>query len=150
MANVIRRAGPPHPYLTSVHTPAYPTVAWLHNPDTSAVSGVDPKYWKVVGDAVLEMTPAEKAAVDAASQTSTDDTTMTEFDARDAIAALALTVLDEFNLHAARVNELLDAIDAATSLGDIKTAVAAMADLPTRTVPQLKTAIRTRLEAING
>lgn len=38
----------------------------LKNPDLSAVEGVDEKYWKVVGDQVVEMTAEEKAVADAA------------------------------------------------------------------------------------
>ena len=52
--------------LSSVNSPDYPSAEWIHNPDLSAVSGVAKMYWKIVGDDVLEMTQAEKDAVDAA------------------------------------------------------------------------------------
>jgi len=39
---------------------------WLVQPDLSAVEGVPKKYWKLVGESVMEMTAEEKAAVDAA------------------------------------------------------------------------------------
>lgn len=57
------------PYLPTAHTPDYtpPTTSdWLMNPDLSGVSGVDPKYWEVVGETVSEMSQADKDAVDAA------------------------------------------------------------------------------------
>lgn len=38
---------------------------WLADPDLSAVSGVPEKHWKVVNDAVVEMSASEKADVDA-------------------------------------------------------------------------------------
>lgn len=51
---------------TSVHTPAYSPTEWIINPDLSELEDVPLKYWKVVGDLVLEMTQSEKDAVDAA------------------------------------------------------------------------------------
>lgn len=50
----------------SVNTPDFPSDTWVINPDLSAVAGVLPRYWKLTGDAVSEMTPEEKDAVDAA------------------------------------------------------------------------------------
>lgn len=38
---------------------------WIVNPDLSSVAGIDKKYWKIVDGAVVEMTRAEKDAVDA-------------------------------------------------------------------------------------
>lgn len=52
--------------LLSVHTPDYPVANWIHNPDLSALAAVAQVYWKVVGDLVQEMIPAEKDAVDLA------------------------------------------------------------------------------------
>lgn len=51
--------------LTSVNTPDYDEAEWLVNPDLSALDGVPRKYWKVVGDAVVEMDATEKESVDA-------------------------------------------------------------------------------------
>jgi len=39
---------------------------WLVQPDLSALEGVPKRYWKLVGESVMEMTAEEKAAVDAA------------------------------------------------------------------------------------
>lgn len=61
------------------------------------------------------------------------------------VRAVVLLMLDEFNGHALKVNAILDAIDAAANLGQIKTAVAAIADLPPRTKAQLVTALVTKI-----
>jgi hypothetical protein len=50
----------------NVHTPRYSPADWLIEPDLSDVQGVDKKYWKIVGDSVLQMSQAEKDAVDTA------------------------------------------------------------------------------------
>jgi hypothetical protein len=52
-------------YVSAGNTPDYPAADWIENPDLSAVAGVPFKYWKVVGDTVVEMGAEEKAAVDA-------------------------------------------------------------------------------------
>jgi hypothetical protein len=64
MANVINRTT--LQYLKSVNTPNYPTAAWIINPTLPQIA---PKYWKISGDDVLEMSQAEKDAVDAAEAT---------------------------------------------------------------------------------
>ena len=56
-------------YLRSVHEPPYfndPTA--LIDPDVSAVQGVDLKYWKRVGDTIVEMNAGEKTGVDNAEK----------------------------------------------------------------------------------
>ena len=62
MADVVNRLT--KQLLLSVNTPDYPTVEWIINPDLSAVAAVPWRYWKIVGDQVVEMTPEEKAIVD--------------------------------------------------------------------------------------
>ena len=52
--------------VESGNTPEYPVEDWLHNPDLSLVISVPRKYWKVVGDAVVEMDQSEKDGVDTA------------------------------------------------------------------------------------
>lgn len=64
MADVINRTT--KAYLRSVNTPDYPTADWIVNPDLSSLVEVPQKYWKVVGDTVVEMDQSEKDAVDAA------------------------------------------------------------------------------------
>lgn len=64
MADVIKRAT--LQYLRSVHTPDFPVVDFVINPDMTPVSGVLQKYWKLSGDDLSEMDETEKQAVDAA------------------------------------------------------------------------------------
>jgi hypothetical protein len=64
MADVVNRTTRVH--LRSVNTPDYPASEWIINPDLSAVAGVPTRYWLISGNTVTEMTPAQKAAVDAA------------------------------------------------------------------------------------
>lgn len=60
MALVVRRTAP-HEIIPLANTPDYPPEHWLINP--AMPEGVPYKYVKVVGDAVVEMSNEEKAAV---------------------------------------------------------------------------------------
>lgn len=60
--------------------------------------------------------------------------------------AFALVMLDELNLHAARTTAILNAIDAGSNLTAVKANIAAIPDVPQRTVAQLKAAVRVKLE----
>lgn len=63
MANVLNRTS--KQYRTSVHTPDFPDTDWVINPDISALGSVPAKHWKInPDDTVVEMTQAEKDAVD--------------------------------------------------------------------------------------
>lgn len=63
------------------------------------------------------------------------------------VRATILTILDEFNLHALKINAILDAVDAATSLTDLKTRVGNIVDYPQRTANQLRTSITNKINA---
>ena len=63
MADVLHRTTKEQRF--SVHTPDYPVVDWVINPDLSGVIGIPVKYWKITGDVVSEMDQSEKDAVDA-------------------------------------------------------------------------------------
>lgn len=64
MANVLNRTT--HEYLQSVHTPDYDIADWVINPDVTELTGVPPKYWDIgIDDVITEMTPEQKAVVDA-------------------------------------------------------------------------------------
>lgn len=80
MASVLNRTT--LQYLQSVNTPDYSAEEWIINPDLSAVAAVDQRYWKLVGDQVVEMTQAEKDAVDAAGLPETKLAKYAEIDAR--------------------------------------------------------------------
>lgn len=78
MANVVNRTAVPVVVLYSVNTPDYPVSEWIINPDLTALASVPQKYWKVSGDLVIEMTPAEKAVVDAAELAAYKTKTVTD------------------------------------------------------------------------
>lgn len=103
-------------------------------------------YRKWTGVAVEEMTAPEKAAVDAARVEAARDEIIQQLDQmEDILRAFAGLLVDELNAHANRTNGILDAIDAATNLTTLKTAVASINSLPTRTLAQLRSAIRAKL-----
>lgn len=52
-----------------------------------------------------------------------------------------LLMLDEFNAHATTINAILSAIDAASTLAQVKTNIAAIPDYPQRTKAQLVNAL---------
>jgi len=66
MANVVNRTAVPLLILYSVNTPDYPESEWIINPDLTILETVPIHYIKIVGDLLVEMTPEEKAVVDAA------------------------------------------------------------------------------------
>lgn len=64
MANVLNRTT--RVYLLSVNTPDYDVADWVINPDISLLDGIPSKYWDIgVDDVITEMTPEQKAVVDA-------------------------------------------------------------------------------------
>lgn len=122
----------------------------LTRAEAEAALLIPAQYRKWTGSAVAEMTAPEKAVVDAARVQASKDAALAQVngpDRPDLLRALALLVLDEFNAHATKMNALLTAIDNAASLGALKTAVALIADHPTRTVAQLKTALVAKMGA---
>lgn len=119
---------------------------WLYDPDLSAVTGEPVKYWIITGDVVTLMDQAAKDAVDADELSATRDSQANIFDGVEAYErAFALMLLDEINGLSNKINAILDAIDAANNLGDVKTAIAAVADRPIRTIADIKTGFRNKL-----
>jgi hypothetical protein len=115
-------------FRRSVDRPLWPDPPWKHDPDMSAVAGVPVKYqkWDGGADRPVEMTQAEKDAVDAAEAQALEDAEMGRLNLKDALTALALVVLDEIN----------------TLRTDPRTT------LPAYTVAQLKTAIRDKYRSL--
>lgn len=70
-----------------------------------------------------------------------------ELDNSKTLRAVILLILDEFNLHAAKFNAILDAIDAATTLPDLKTRVGLIPNYPDRTNTQLIAGIKAKINA---
>jgi hypothetical protein len=133
-------------YLSSANTPDYPESDWIRNPDMSAVTGWPSKYWIITGDVVSLMDAQQRALVDEAEAAATRDLVVTQIDnIEDLLRAVVLMTLDELNGHALKINAILDAVDAATSLSDLKTRVGTITDYPQRTPQQARTVIRSKL-----
>jgi len=125
-----------------------PIANYIEEPDLSVVTGQPVKYWLISGDIVSLADAATRAAIDAAELSAFRDTLADEIDTLDTyMRGFALVVLDEFNAHADKFNEILDAIDAAANLAQVKSAIAAITNYPQRTIPQLKTAVRNKLDS---
>ena len=150
MADVLHRTT--KDYRRSVSTPDYPSQDWIINPDLSAVAGQPVKYWTITGDVVSLMSQAERDAVDAAEAaaaiTADKDANKAQLDAERVLRAVALVALDEFNLHAARIKSILDAIDNSATLAQVKAAILLIADPPQRTAQQVLDAIKAKVDAL--
>ncbi len=134
MANVINRTT--LEYLESVNTPDYPVEDWIINPDLSGVAEVPRKYWKIVGDDVVEMDSGEKALVDASelAANKSGGLQLIKIDLRDwqrdnpdtVMKALLddddaqLIVQDRLDLY----DDIKEAIEEATTQGELDTALA--------------------------
>lgn len=120
-----------------------PVANYIQDPDLSAVAGFSNIYWTITGDVVTLKSVSERASADAVLLEGRRDNIANQVDQTEEILRASLLVLlDELNLHAARVTDILNAIDNASSLAGLKTAIALIPDVPTRSIGQMKTAIR--------
>ncbi len=144
MANVLNRTT--KQFIPSANTVEYPVEDWIINPDMSAVVGQPSKYWTISGDTVSLMSQGERDAVDAALIASARDALAAEMDQVESYArAFALVVLDEINAHATNISgDRLAAVNGGTYAA-FRTAATAVSSTPTRTIAQLKTALRNKL-----
>lgn len=148
MSSAFNPTTSPVQYRPSVNSPDFPAPWVLNQPEADALyaANVPVRYWKSVGGIATEMDAGEKAIIDTNSVNASRDATAARMDdIEDVVRALALATLDELNTHALKTNEILDAVDAATSLADLKTRIAAVTDYPQRTGAQLKTSVRNKL-----
>lgn len=124
-----------------------PAVNYIESPDLSAVSGWSSIYWTITGDVVTLMSQAERDVVDAAALDAAREASVVRYidSVEDVMRAFMLVVLDEINLHAQRVTDILNAVDNANDLAGLKAEVALIPDVPTRTEAQLRAAIRGKL-----
>ncbi len=144
MANVLNRTT--KVFIASANTPDYPPAQWIINPDMSAVVGYPSQYWIITGDVVTLMDQAARDAVDAAALNASRDSTAAVLNEPEAYPrGYALVALDELNAHALKTNSILDAVDAATTLADLKTRVGQITDYPQRTINQMQNAVRSKL-----
>jgi hypothetical protein len=108
-------------------------------------STIPQQYREWTGAAIEEMTGPEKTAADLAALKASRDAIVQQLDQQeDILRWFAGMVVDEFNAHSDKTNTILSAIDNAASLAALKTAVAAIQDLPTRTMQQVRSAIRNK------
>ena len=96
MADVLNRST--LEFRRSANAPDCPEPAWIHSPDMSGVDGVPHQYWKLVGDAPVEMTQGEKDAVDAAALESERDGLESSYSGRDIAAAALRLMVKEINI----------------------------------------------------
>lgn len=146
MADVIHRTT--LEYLTSVNTPEHPEPTWKHSPDMSQVVGLATHLWKwdAGTERPIPQTAGEQAATIAVRLAQQRDSLTAQIDnVEDILRALAAVLVDELNNRSATIAEILDAIDAATSLANLKTQVALISNPPQRTIQQLRTSIRNKL-----
>ena len=152
-------------FLTSVNAPDYqgrPDVLIFDNTTTPHEDTVKAfiesrlrKYLKVSGGDVVEMSQVEKDAVDAEIDSAYDLEVRTGAKALTdgfvdlplLLRAVADIVKDEINLLRQRDRDRSTDIAASTTLANLKTAWAARASLTDRTLTQLKTAIKARIDS---
>ena len=149
MANVLNRTT--LEYRPSVNTPEYPDPPWLANPDLSAVAGVPVKYWNLTGNIVSEMTPAQKAIVDAneASAATTADRAAEKAAAdRRALIALVQVLVDEVNTLRQWAASLKTVTAASTNYATLKTGIGTLPATPDRTYAAARTAILNRIDSL--
>lgn len=133
---------------------------WLQCPVVAKPS-YDPTLEKITGPTYTvgetEVTEAW-AKVNLTSQELSDRNTAARTSAVDLLSAfqygelmvlraVMLVILDELNLHATKINAILTAIDNGSTLAQVKTNIAAIADYPARTAGQLRTAVEGKLTA---
>jgi hypothetical protein len=147
-------------------------VAWTRwdTPVPGAVEalrdGVPQRFLRFRDGAVVRLSEAERKEIvdaeEAAAAQRAEDAAAAEAVAAAALLAmqseldnaeritkgLALTILDEFNRLSARIRAFDAAVAASTSLANLQTRTAALADIPDRTAAQLKAAIKAKVEAL--
>lgn len=118
----------------------------LSEQNAAAWLAIPPQYRKLNGQAIEEMTQAEKDAVIAAQRQAARNAAAAQLEQQeDILRAFMLIVLDDRNVLAARLASLLDAIDGASSLATLKTAVASINNPRQYDEQQLRDAIKARL-----
>lgn len=152
-------------FKTSVNAPDYegrPDVLIFDNTTTphedtvkAFVNSHERKYLKVSGGDVVEMSQVEKDVVDAEIEAAHDSVVRTQAkgltdgfsDLPLLLRAVADIVKDEINLLRERDRDRSVDVAAATTLTNLKTLWAARASLTDRTLAQIKTAIKARIDS---
>jgi hypothetical protein len=117
-------------------------------------------HWVDDGSSATEVVDAVKSEADLAAEATAADVAQAasaaafkafqaELDNSQLITkGLALTILDELNRITNRIRDFDAAVQAATSLADLKTRVAGLLPIPDRTAAQLKAAVKTKVEGL--
>lgn len=136
-------------FLRSVPSAELPEALanYIEEPDLSAVTGQPAKYWVITGDTISLADQATRDAIDAAELAAQRDAIADQLQQLQTVTrAFAEVVMDEFNRHSARINGILDAIDNASNLAGVKSDVAAIQNIPDRTLQDLRDAVRAKLD----
>jgi hypothetical protein len=155
MADVIHRTT--LEFRRSVNEPNFPEPAWKWNPDMSAVTGVDRRYWKappswdgVAGP--LEMTQPEKDAVDAAEAAAlvTANRTLAAADVDDTQQPAGWNIRALIEIFNSRDNYLVNRISELQAALDAMKASSGAADNIRNAIPAswLATSTRPRPDAV--
>jgi hypothetical protein len=154
MAVVVNKADPKL-FHRSANTPDFPSADWLINPASFATldGTVAPKYWKVVGADINEMTQPEKDAVDAADAAAlTAGNRAGAVAVVDAVDSLGVETRAMIELHNQRLNYCINRIEELQTALDAMKASSGPADNIRAAIPAswLATATRTKAEAITA
>jgi hypothetical protein len=96
-----------------------------------------------------DMPPAPPTVAEIAAMASAEVAAMLTSDTADdkRAKAIILVIQDQLNATNSKINSILDAIDAATTLPNLKTAVAAIANMPITVPSQIKTAVMNKINS---
>ncbi len=126
------------------------------DPDLTAVSGIDRRYWKHEAGSIVPMTAGEQSAQDAAdaaaltaSRRQFGKDTLDDATQGILLRAFADIVKDEFNIVRGWTRDFQTEVAAATNLADFKARVATLPTLNDRTLAQLRAAIQARIDTGN-
>jgi hypothetical protein len=127
----------------------------LINPSLDEVAGIDPKYWKVSNGSVVSDSAEEISSVDAADaalQLSAIREGAKDY--FDGLSDLPLALRAFADISVSEINSLREwivafkaAVAASTSLANLQSRIAALPDMPDRTLSQLKTAIKNDIDS---
>jgi hypothetical protein len=148
VANVLHKTRSPADYRESVNTPDFPVLDWFLNPDISAVSSLARKYWRPGTNPVEPMDATEQATVDANEAAAVRATAKAAADAavngNDGynLRAIAKMAIDEVNDLRRWIAAFKAQVALATNMANFQSRVAALPDMPDRTLAQAKTAYK--------
>lgn len=154
MADAIKRSTLQH--YASIDTTGFDPVEWLifgtdranEIPVLRALYQLVPaRHLKIVNENVVEMLQSEKDAVDALLLNFQRDSIANFIENTQSYErAFAEILLDDRNMLATKIKLILDAIDGASTLAQVKSAVQVITDPPQFTLANFKTALRNKLE----